>query len=922
MKVENLPKKKVHSDEFLKTFEQRIELKYQMTLSNIDLIPEDKIENLKKIGEGGEATVYRAIYDGEIVAIKTYKSGNGMEESKKMLFLKNKYILEYKRSFYREINNQKYFCSMLEYAEHGSLENKKHFISESILLKILEDICKALKYLHVDKNVIHRDIKPDNILIFNYNEICDVNAKLSDFGTCDVVVHEGNSGKDIGTPFFMAPEVVKGETYTNKCDIYSFGITMLNSFLKNELKESISDNPQQNGTYIKNTGHIKADIRNLIIKCCQINPLKRPDINECLNSIQKISKIIDNKELFQSTHVKEYDIKYSLPKFDLLESIRNVVQSIKELKVTNKLIKSLLMLKFNIQSKDALSFLQNNYVSIENKGDGDGDYASACYYLKKNDPNLMNKVYKLMINAASKSHPNAIMYLIDILIDIVDDKITIYDEEKNQICKIINEIYDLQLFEIKNRIKNSIQQTNNHTISTTLVITIFSVLGKYFPLCEFRYGIVLLHGIGVTKNIESAKSIFNSFKHSDYCKDPQEIEFYYSYCKFVKNNNDTYKEAHDMLDKCVTYSKNQYYYSDALNNKGVLLYEGLNCKKDINKAFEYFKKSMKLNNDYGRYNYAFCLLAHKQILTTESINKNGLKIIKELANNGLDVAQEYFEKACLIGYLELKSYNFLQEAIYWFAQESLQLDYFSISNLGFYLSEWSEKHNGDDQKKCKEIAFNLFKIASQNGNLHAQLKLIKCYWRGIGTRRNLEETKSWCQKALKNSESNEVAHEKLKIDAHLQYLTILKEISFQHKDICIHEDVSKLIETIENTNYPDVLYELGLCYHNNILVEKDINKAIEYYERAANLNNSNALYNLGIIFSNGDGIEKDINKAIDYYERASKLNDSNALNDLGIIYSNGDGVEKDINKAIEYLERAVALNHEQANDLLKQIKSN
>ncbi|KAL7720420.1 Tyrosine kinase [Entamoeba marina] len=427
IKVEKLKGNKTHSNDDLKVFEQRFEFKYQTNLSNIDIIPENEIKILKRIGKGGEATIYKALYNGEVVAIKTYEPGYGITESEKMLYFRDKYIVEYKKSFYREIDNKKWFCSMLEYAKHGSLENVKHLIEQSVLYKIMEDICRAVKYLHNVKNVIHRDIKPQNILIFNYNEICNVNAKLTDFGTCELTSSKGNSGL-FGTDYFMAPEVVKGEKYSNKCDIYSLGITMLNSLLKIDFNNSISDVEQENGTYIKTTAYLKTDVRDLIYNCCQIDPLKRPDIDKCLISIKKINKTFGDKEVFGLIDSDDKDVRFSLPKFNLLESIKEVVQSIKELKVTNDFIKALLMLKFNIDSDEVLTLINNVQSSFENKGDI--DYALTHYYSKKNDPDLINKIYELMISAANKSHPDAIMYLVDILLDIDAGKIIIYDEKK------------------------------------------------------------------------------------------------------------------------------------------------------------------------------------------------------------------------------------------------------------------------------------------------------------------------------------------------------------------------------------------------------------------------------------------------------------------------------------------------------------
>ncbi len=90
-----------------------------------------------------------------------------------------------------------------------------------VLIEILGDIAKGLGHAH-EKGVIHRDLKPENILITSGGL-----AKISDFGLCRIEGFQGTasqSGECIGTPFYMAPELVRGEVADAQSDIYSFGV--------------------------------------------------------------------------------------------------------------------------------------------------------------------------------------------------------------------------------------------------------------------------------------------------------------------------------------------------------------------------------------------------------------------------------------------------------------------------------------------------------------------------------------------------------------------------------------------------------------------------------------------------------------------------------------------------------------------------
>ena len=76
---------------------------------------------------------------------------------------------------------------------------------------------------------------------------------------------------------------------------------------------------------------------------------------------------------------------------------------------------------------------------------------------------------------------------------------------------------------------------------------------------------------------------------------------------------------------------------------------------------------------------------------------------------------------------------------------------------------------------------------------------------------------------------------------------------------------------------------LGYCYENGIRTNIDKQKAVELYQRSANLGNIVAQYNLAIMYKNGEGITKDIDKAIYWYEKSAKQGDQDAQIRLEIL---------------------------------------
>ena len=97
-------------------------------------------------------------------------------------------------------------------------------LSEEITKKILAQIIIAFKYLKQEK-IIHRDIKPKNILIHNGN------VKISDFGVAKMI-NEHNEVKEVvtfsGTIPFMSPQILRQNSYTYQTDMWSLGVTLYN----------------------------------------------------------------------------------------------------------------------------------------------------------------------------------------------------------------------------------------------------------------------------------------------------------------------------------------------------------------------------------------------------------------------------------------------------------------------------------------------------------------------------------------------------------------------------------------------------------------------------------------------------------------------------------------------------------------------
>jgi serine/threonine protein kinase len=134
-----------------------------------------------------------------------------------------------------------------------------------------------------DHNILHRDIKPSNIL-FNNGVI-----KLADFGFCKLLAPNEMANTMVGSPIYMAPEILKGSPYTTKADIWSFGVVLyecLYGFCPYEDKSigrliKMIDNKD---LYFPPVPKISRELTDVIKKMLTVIPSKRISWQELLQS--------------------------------------------------------------------------------------------------------------------------------------------------------------------------------------------------------------------------------------------------------------------------------------------------------------------------------------------------------------------------------------------------------------------------------------------------------------------------------------------------------------------------------------------------------------------------------------------------------------------------------------------------------------
>ncbi|XP_037397950.1 serine/threonine-protein kinase PAK 6 [Pygocentrus nattereri] len=190
--------------------------------------PRSYLENFVKIGEGstGVVCIAREKHSGRLVAVKMMDLRR--QQRRELLFNEVVIMRDYQHKnvveMFKSALVEEELWVIMEYLQGGALTNivSETRLSEEQIATVCEAVLQALAYLH-SQGVIHRDIKSDSILLS-----LDGRIKLSDFGFCAQISKDIPKRKSlVGTPYWMAPEVISKSPYGTEVDVWSMGIMVV-----------------------------------------------------------------------------------------------------------------------------------------------------------------------------------------------------------------------------------------------------------------------------------------------------------------------------------------------------------------------------------------------------------------------------------------------------------------------------------------------------------------------------------------------------------------------------------------------------------------------------------------------------------------------------------------------------------------------
>ncbi|GAB7330630.1 hypothetical protein MBLNU13_g02202t1 [Cladosporium sp. NU13] len=285
----------------------------------------DNYHMLEELGSGSFGIVYRALdkRTGQSVAVKHIDlegSDDDIREIQQEISLlstcHSPYVTNYLDSFVRGVK----LWIVMEYLGGGSCLDliKPGPMEERYIAIILRELLQGLDYLH-STGKIHRDIKAANILLSE-----DGDVKIADFGVAAQLTNiKSQRLTFVGTPFWMAPEVIQEAGYDFHADIWSLGITAMELALGEPPRSDIHPMkvlfliPKEKAPRLEGNQYSR-ELKDFVSLCLQKEPEKRPTAKSLLKhsfirragKTEALQELVQKAKAFENGGTRERDVRY------------------------------------------------------------------------------------------------------------------------------------------------------------------------------------------------------------------------------------------------------------------------------------------------------------------------------------------------------------------------------------------------------------------------------------------------------------------------------------------------------------------------------------------------------------------------------------------------------------------------------------
>ncbi|XP_058116377.1 mitogen-activated protein kinase kinase kinase 7 [Anopheles coustani] len=298
-----------------------------------------EIEQIATVGKGSFGTVIKAKWRNKYVAVKYIEDISEQHafitEVSHLSRVAHPNIIE----LYGACTEKPHVCLVMEYADGGSLHKVLHCRPRPVYtaahaMSWARQCAEGVAYLHdmTPRPMIHRDLKPPNLLLVNNGTV----LKICDFGT--VTDKSTLMTNNKGSAAWMAPEVFEGSSYTEKCDVFSWGIILWEVIAREQPFKHIDTSfaimwRVHQGSRPPLIDDCPKPIEQLMIRCWAQDPINRPSMKEVVSVMNELCKMFTGEnepigdEIVPDDEEDSYGMDYPLDSNMSSESTNNGVDS-------------------------------------------------------------------------------------------------------------------------------------------------------------------------------------------------------------------------------------------------------------------------------------------------------------------------------------------------------------------------------------------------------------------------------------------------------------------------------------------------------------------------------------------------------------------------------------------------------------------
>ncbi|KAK5858668.1 hypothetical protein PBY51_002789 [Eleginops maclovinus] len=252
----------------------------------------------EKIGAGFFSEVFKVQHrvSGQVMALKmnilASNRANMLREVQLMNRMSHPNILR----FIGVCVHEGQLHALTEFINGGNLEQllgSDVYLSWSVRMSLALDIARGLQYLH-SKGIFHRDLTSKNCLVRWEGRVCS--SVVGDFGLAEKIPDYSEEEDQeplavVGSPYWMAPEVLRGEVYNEKVDVFAYGIILCEIIGRIQADPDILPRTEDFGldvvTFQQMVDDCPADFLELAISCCNMNSKQRPSFSDIVVELER-----------------------------------------------------------------------------------------------------------------------------------------------------------------------------------------------------------------------------------------------------------------------------------------------------------------------------------------------------------------------------------------------------------------------------------------------------------------------------------------------------------------------------------------------------------------------------------------------------------------------------------------------------------